>query len=286
MKRLILLAALLLAASAHADGRHFLWRVSKGGNSLYLAGSVHVLRPSDYPLPAVMEQAFSGSDGLVEEIDLAHMDAENMQQQMLKAGSYQDGHSLQSVLSPELYQKLAKMAGADGLDVNLLHSLKPWLASLMLLDAQLAKSGYDPQDGADLHFAGEAAAQHKPVIGLEQPQYQIAMLAGLPDKDQQVLLQQSLEESAGFDAEMQQMIAAWHSGDTAALDKELSQEFGGYPEVYQALLVARNRAWLPKLEALIAGGKQYFVIVGALHLVGPDGLLAQFKKDGYTVEQL
>ena len=82
------------------------------------------------------------------------------------------------------------------------------------------------------------------------------------------------------------MISAWHTGDTAVLEKTFNQDFGGYPDIYKAVLVTRNQAWAPKLEALLASGKQYFVIVGALHLVGPDGLLARFKKDGYTVEQL
>jgi len=284
-----LCAVLLLIMAwpaAQADGKHFLWRGSKGGNSLYLAGSVHVLRPSDYPLPPVMERAFSGSVGLVEEIDLADMDAEGMQMGMLKAGGYQDGRDLKSVLPADEYQKVAKRAADEGLDMDMLDGLKPWLVSLMLLDAQLAKSGYAAEDGADMHFAGEATVQHKPVIGLEQPDYQIGLLAGLSDKDQEVLLQQALDESTGFDAEMQQMLAAWHSGDTAVLEKELTREFGGYPEVYRALIVARNQAWMPKLEALLADGKQYFVIVGALHLVGPDGLLQQFRKEGYTVEQL
>lgn len=288
MSRHAILAALLLlvTAPAQADGRHFLWRVSKGGNSLYLAGSVHVLRPSDYPLPPVMEQAFSGSAQLVEEIDLADMDAEGMQMDMLKAGGYQDGRKLKSVLPADEYQRVVKRAAEEGLDMDILDGLKPWLVSLMLLDTQLAKSGYAAEDGADMHFAAEATAQHKPVIGLEQPEYQIGLLAGLSDKDQEVLLEQALDESTGFDAQMQQVLASWHSGDTAALEKELTQEFGGYQQVYRALIVARNQAWIPKLEGFLASGKQYFVIVGALHLVGPDGLLQQFKKDGYTVEQL
>jgi len=287
MLRTALLAlALLSTFPAHADGKHFLWRVSKGGDSLYLAGSVHVLRSADYPLPPVMEQAFAGSAGLVEEIDLADLDAESMQLDMIRSGSYQDGKTLQSALPPELYQKLVKTAEAESLDMEVLSGLKPWLASLMLMDAELARAGYDPADGADMHFATEAKVQHKPVTGLEQPQYQISLFAGLSEHDQLGLVRQTLDETTSFEAEMQQMIAAWHAGDTAALDKDLTQEFGGYPEVYQAMLVKRNQAWMPKLKALMAGGKPYFVIVGALHLVGPDGLLQQFKKEGYTVEQL
>jgi uncharacterized protein YbaP (TraB family) len=281
-------AVLLLsvAGAAQADGKHFLWRVSKGADVMYLAGSVHVLRPSEYPLPAAMEQAFSVSVGLVEEIDLADLDAEDMQLQMLQSGGYRDGRTLQSGVPPDVYQKVVQRAREAGLDMTVVDGLKPWLVSIMLLDTELAKSGYAASDGADLHFASEARALSKPVIGLEQAQYQIGMLAGLSDKAQQTLLQQSLDESADFDTEMQGMLTAWHTGDTAALEKELTQEFGGYPDIYQAVLVTRNQAWMPKLETLLGSGKQYFVVVGALHLVGPDGLLARFKKDGYTVEQL
>lgn len=289
MPRLILLVALLLLGSApqaHADGKHFLWRVSKGGESLYLAGSVHVLRPSDYPLPAVMEQAFSGSAGLVEELDLNQVDQEDTQAQVMQLGSYPPGQGLQSALSPALYERLTKIASQDGLDMATLDRFKPWLVSITLLEAQLMRSGYDAGDGADQHFAAEAQATHKPVIGLEQMQYQLGLLAGLSAADQQALLLQSLDESTGFDAEMQQMIGAWHTGDVAALEKLLTQEFSGYPEVYKTVLVSRNQAWAPRLEALMASGKQYFVIVGALHLVGPDGLLQRFKKDGFNVEQL
>ena len=276
----------LIATLAQADGKHFLWRVSKGGNTLYLAGSVHVLRPSDYPLPDVMEKAFAGSVGLVEEIDLADTDPESTQLDVLKLGSYPEGKSLKSTLPSDVYAKVSKQAGALGVDMAVLDSLKPWLVSVTLLEAQLAKSGYSPADGADMHFSEEAQASDKPVIGLEEVRYQLGLLAGLSDQSQQALLLQAVDESAGFDTEMQQMITAWHTGDTGILEKTLSQDFGGYPDVYRSVLVDRNQAWAPKLEGLIGSGKQYFAIVGALHLVGPDGLLARFKKDGYTVEQL
>lgn len=289
MPRLSLFAALLVLSStapAHADGKHFLWRVSKGADSLYIAGSVHALRPSDYPLPAVMEEAFSSSAGLVEELDLTQVNPEDTQLEVMQLGSYPDDQSLKTALPPALYQDVAKRAAEQGLDMETLDRFKPWLVSITLLDAELMKSGYAASDGADLHFADEAQAVHKPVIGLEEMKYQLSLLAGLPDADQVALVQQALDESTGFDTEMQQMIGAWHSGDTAVLDKIMSQEFQGYPEVYRTVLVSRNQAWAPKLESLMGSGKQYFVIVGALHLVGPDGLLARFQKDGYKVEQL
>jgi hypothetical protein len=85
---------------------------------------------------------------------------------------------------------------------------------------------------------------------------------------------------------MQTMMDAWRRGDTALLDKELQTEFNPYPDIYQAILVQRNKSWIPQLEKLAGSGKQYFVVVGALHLIGADGVLALMQKDGYKIEQL
>jgi hypothetical protein len=290
MPRIAALAALLLcslcAAASPGDDKHFLWRVSKGDAAIYVAGSIHVLRPSDYPLPDIMESAFKSSAGLVEEIDLSHFDAESAQLQMMQMGSYPDGQSLATQLPPDLYHRVTGLAKQQKVDMAMINPMKPWLASIVLLDNQLVKQGFDATSGVDIHFADEAEALHKPVTGLETAEFQLGMLAKLPDEAQQTMLVQSLEDAAGADKEMQAMMDAWRRGDTALLNKELQNEFGPYPDIYQAILVQRNHSWIPKLETLSASGKQYFVVVGALHLIGPDGVLALMQKDGYKIEQL
>lgn len=287
MRRILLTAVLLLAwASAHADGKHFLWRVSKGDAVMYLAGSVHVLRAGDYPLPAELESAFKSSAGLVEEIDLTHFDAESAQMQMMKIGSYPPGQSLKTALSAPVYKRVQDLAARQRVDMAMLEPMRPWLASIVLLDNQLVHQGYDPGSGVDIHFADEAEAAGKPVIGLEAAEYQLGLLARLSDKAQQDMLLQSLDDAKTVDKDMQTMMAAWRQGDTVALENQLQQEFGPYPEVYRSVVVDRNQTWMPKLESLAASGKTYFVVVGALHLVGPDGLLARFQKDGFKIEQM
>jgi uncharacterized protein len=290
MPRIAALAALLLcslcAAASPADDKHFLWRVSKGDAAIYIAGSIHVLRPSDYPLPDIMESTFKTSAGLVEEIDLSQFDPESAQLQMMQMGSYPKGQSLATQLPPQLYHRVTELAKEQGVDMAMINPMKPWLASIVLLDNQLMKQGFDATSGVDIHFADEAEAMHKPVTGLETAQFQLGMLAKLPDPAQQAMLVQSLEDAAGADKDMQAMMDAWRRGDVVLLNKELQTEFGPYPDIYQAILVQRNRSWVPKLESLAASGKLYFVVVGALHLVGPDGLLASLEKDGYKIEQL
>jgi hypothetical protein len=290
MPRIAAVAALLLCsfcvAASAADDRHFLWRVSKGDAQIYIAGSIHVLRPSDYPLPDIMESTFKDSAGLVEEIDLSHFDPESAQMQMMQMGSYPDGQSLATQLPPDLYRRVTALAKEQKVDMAMINPMKPWLASIVLLDNQLVKQGFDATSGVDIHFADEAEAMHKSVTGLETAQFQLGMLAKLPDQAQQTMLVQSLEDASSADKEMQTMMGAWRRGDITMLDKELQSEFGPYPDIYQVILVQRNRSWIPKLEALSASGKRYFVVVGALHLIGADGVLTLMQKDGYKIEQL
>lgn len=286
MKKLLLISALalLLANQAAAGDRHFLWRISKGDDSLYLMGSVHVMRADDYPLPTEMEANFKASNGLVEEVDLGQLDRESLQQ-IQERGAYPPGQSLKTALPADLYAKVSRAAQKQGLDMARLQTMRPWMVSIALLEQQLAQAGFDPQNGVDLHFAREAAEQQKPITGLESAEYQIGLMADLSESEQQDLLRQAVDETSNFDGEMNQLLDAWRTGNTAALEKVLGQDFGAYPSIYQSLVAARNKTWVPKLEALMTGGKHYFVVVGALHLVGPDGLLVRFEKDGYRVEQ-
>jgi len=290
MPRIFVLAALLLsslyALASDDGGKHFLLRASKGSAVIYLAGSVHVLRPSDYPLPDVLESTFKSSAGLVEEIDLTHFDPDSAQLEMMRLGAYPAGHSLKTDLPADIYQRVTNLAKQQKVDMAMLEPMKPWLASIVLLDNQLVAKGYDPTSGVDIHFADEAEAAHKPVIGLEKASFQLGLLAQLSDKDQQSMLLQSLSQAGSVHDDMEDMMAAWHRGDAAALEAEVKREFGPYPDIYKTILVQRNQGWIPQLEKLAGSSKQYFVVVGALHLVGPDGVLVSLEKDGYKIEQL
>ncbi len=265
---------------------HFLWRISRGHQSLYLVGSIHALNPDDYPLPAVMENAFRHSAALVEEINLTTVDTASMQREALRMGGYPRGKSLRTELPPGVYQKVAAGAQKLGIAMQRLDRLRPWLGSIAILDMQLTRAGYTASAGVDHHFADEAQMADKRIIGLETPAFQLRLLADLPAKVQQDMLLESLDQAVNFNREMQDLINAWEKGDSAALEKILKQDFGSYPLAYKLLIADRNRAWMPRLLRLLGTGHQYFVVVGALHMVGPDGLLAQFEKAGYRVEQL
>ncbi len=274
-------------AAAHtAGGRHFLWRISKGRETLYLLGSIHALNPHDYPLPAEMETAFRHSVALVEEINLTAVNPASTRQEALRLGTYPQGKSLRTELPPAVYAQVAAGARKLGIVMGRLEHVRPWLGSIAVLDRQLTRAGFSPSDGVDYHFADEAHMLHKPVIGLETPGYQLRLLADLPAKVQREMLLESLHEAGNLNREMQDLINAWKRGDTAALEKIRQRDFGNYPLIYQLLVADRNRTWMPRLEHLLRSGRQYFVVVGALHMVGKDGLIARFEKAGYQVKQL
>ena len=279
-------ASSVAAAASAAPAHHFIWRVSKRHALLYLVGSIHTLNPDDYPLPKVMESAFRKSHALVEEINLTVVDPTLVDREALKLGAYPRGKSLQTELPPKMYQQVAASAHKLGIDMQRLDRLRPWLGSIAVLDMQLKQANFNAGDGVDHHFADEAQITGKPVIGLETARYQLDLLARLPAKVQQTMLLDSLEQATKFDAEVYALISAWQKGDAAGLNKIMLQDFADNPLAYQRLIVDRNRTWFPRLEQLARSGRVYFVVVGAAHLVGPDGLLARFEKAGYKLKQL
>lgn len=274
------------ASTAPAPAKHFIWRASKGHDHIYLVGSIHTLNPNDYPLPDVMENNFVDSYALVEETDLTILDPDTVQQEAQRIGTYPDGESLQKNLPPGLYQEVSGAALTLGLDMQQLDRLHPWFASVVILNAQLRRADFKASDGVDHHFADEAQIMEKPVIGLETPRFQLELMAGLPKEAQMALLQNAVTETANFESNVHALITAWRNGDAAGLNAIMQQDFAHSPIAYRRLIVERNNTWFPRLERLAQDGHSYFVVIGAAHLVGPDGLLARFRKAGYEVEQL
>lgn len=272
--------------AAQTAEQHFIWRASKGNAHIYLVGSIHTLNPNDYPLPDVMENDFADSYALVEEVNLTMVDTDTLQQEALRLGRYPADESLQKALPAETYRQLTAVAQNLGLDMDKLDRLRPWLVALTITSAEFRQAAFKPSDGVDNHFADEAQMMDKPVIGLESSRYQLDLLAQLPEKTQIAMLENSLRETVHFDSEVHTLIGTWQKGEAAGLNKIMQRDFADAPDAYQELIVNRNRAWFPGLEKMANSGHQYFVVIGAAHLVGPDGLLKRFEKAGYKIEQL
>jgi hypothetical protein len=282
-----LLAAALAPAAADTRGRGVLWTVEGRHNTVYLLGSVHLLRESDGALPDTAEAAYEDAERLVMEIDLddpAVADPAALLGDMQRSARLPQGTTLRGVLGPD-YPSIAGQVEAAGLDLGLLDGFTPWFVATLLVQVELAKHGFRPELGIEQRIALRAARDRKPIEGLETPAGQFAVLARLPLPVQKRFLQMAIEETADIDAELGRMLEAWRAGDSAALADLLTDAYDEFPELYGPLTEERNRAWLLRLETLLDDRDDYLVVVGALHLVGRHSVVDLLRQRGYRVTQ-
>jgi uncharacterized protein YbaP (TraB family) len=285
--RAALLATLLaLPVAGLARERHVLWSVAGAKNTVYLLGSIHVLRPEDGELPGVVNAAYADAERLVMEIDMddALADPSALVATMQKSALLPADQSLRTVLGVD-YPHISESAAAVGLDLAALDQVAPWFVATTILQLELARRGFSPDLGVEQTLTRRAVADHKPIDGLETADQQFAILAGLPMAEQKRFLSMTLEEVGQLDAEVQQMVGAWRAGDVEGLAKLLTEEYDEFPELYRPLTEDRNRAWATKLVALLHDNDDYLVVVGALHLVGPHSVVELLRERGYDVEQ-
>lgn len=281
-----ILALLIAGAGAQGAGRNFLWKASKGGSTLYLVGSVHLLAKDYYPLNPALESAFKESDRLVEEVDLGEMMATENQLNMLMQGMLPSGQSLETVVSKSTFDLVSKRLEGLGMPVEPLKRMKPWLLAITLLGMEWQKAGFDAELGLDKHFYDLAKVAGKPVEGLETISFQISQFDGMTNEEQERLLAETLKELDTQQSEVTKLADAWKVGDVATVERIVLQDLKSDARLYQRMLVDRNKNWLPKIDALAAKGGRPFIVVGAAHLVGSDGLIAMLRARGYSVEQL
>ena len=281
----VIVLGLLLTAHA-AQAKTFAWKAAGKGGTIYLMGSIHVMSAGFYPLNPALEAAFKDADLLVEEVDLAEMLDPTAQLSILQRGMLPSNQSLDKILTPSTMALVKKTAGDLGDAGGPLMRFKPWMLAIALQGMELMKAGFDPLLGLDQHFYDEARQGGKAVQGLETADYQISRFDGMTLEQQDRMLAETLKELATETAMVGKLGDAWKAGDVATVETMALADLKSDPQMYQRLLVERNNNWMPKIEALFARRGRALVVVGAAHLVGPDGLLAKLKAKGYTIEQL
>ena len=273
------------AANARAEEKSLLWKVSKGPSSVYVLGSIHYLRSENYPLKKAILDAFETSKRLVLEIDLNATSGEAAQRVMLEKALFRDGTSLPQNISAETYQLAAERAAQLGIDIGIFNPMKPWFAAMNLIAIKLKALRLDPRRGVDQYLAGEAKRRGKPTSGLETVEFQIGLLDQLSKKNQEAMLRETVRELDLLDRNIDEIVRAWIEGDEAVLAKLLLAGMVEFPEIHQKVIVERNRRWAPEIEKLLEQGSGALIVVGAAHLVGPDGVIEMLKTKGYSVEQ-
>ncbi|WP_223758964.1 TraB/GumN family protein [Myxococcus sp. RHSTA-1-4] len=307
MKRLSLLTSLLLTALlgggcastpapakpyTPADTGHaFLWEVKDGrgrGGTAYLVGSIHMGREGELALPPSMEAAFAKSDALVVEVDVDKADPAAMQKLVMELGRFPEGQRLSQRLDPVTMTLLSRATERMGVPVSNFEPLRPWLVSMVLTVTELQKAGYQQGHGVDRAFLTRARGAGKDILELETAEGQLRMLAGTPDALQDLMLRDQLRRTREAGEVLEQLVAAWKAGDAegmAALLLEGAQD-PTYRPVYERIFFERNVQMAAGLDALLAQPRTHFVVVGAGHVIGPEGIVALLQKQGHTVRQL
>jgi uncharacterized protein YbaP (TraB family) len=273
------------AQTPAATGKSFLWRVQSGTKVLYLAGSVHALGTDAYPLSAAYESAFAAAGTLVEEINLAEAEQLAAAPMLLAKGLYTDGRTFESAVGKDTATLVATRLKDTPIPLEMIRIMKPWMVMLMITAVEAQRAGLDAALGLDKYFFDKAKAAGKPVLALETAESQIDRFDKMPESLQEQMLRSTLSELDVQHNSVAAMIGAWRTGDAAALEKMALSSFDGYRGAYASLIVERNNNWVPQIEACMARPQPCFVVVGAAHLVGPDGLLVLLTKKGYRLEQ-
>jgi uncharacterized protein YbaP (TraB family) len=279
-------SCLALSAMVRADGAlHSLWELHGKHNTVYILGSIHVLRPSDYPLPPAVLNAYGSAKSIIMEVNLEEIDPLQMQTELLASARLPEGKSLPEVMGKQRYERAGALAREVGVELSIFDAFAPWFVAEAISQLQLQQLGFQPQSGVEMFFLEHARGDGKPVAGLETVHDQIALFDALSMDEQADYLVSSLEEAHDLPKEVDAMVRAWSSGNTQWFADQLKSEFGRDPKLYKSILVARNRKWVPKIEALLNDDKNHLVIVGTGHLAGEGSVLELLKKDGILATQ-
>lgn len=263
-----------------------LWKIDSEYNTVYLLGSIHILRQEDHPLPKLMEDAFYDADALVFEIDLASAKTMGAQYMMLSKATGDGPDTLQTMLTEDTYDIAAKEAAEIGLNIEQLGVFEPWFVALYIDQLKYDQLGFKPEYGVDEYFYNRAQQAGKDLHALETLEYQIDLFDQLSWPDQEMLLLETFDEIDYYESISQTMVDSWRSGNTTALEEMILEPFEEYPHLYTKFISERNENWLPQIEGFLQEGDDYLIIVGAGHLVGPNGLTTLLQNEGYSVEQV
>jgi uncharacterized protein YbaP (TraB family) len=283
IKVLTLSTSLLLSLGLQAAA---VWKVSNDQHSLYIGGTIHVLTPKDYPLAKEYNLAYQAADKVIFETDMEAVSSPEFGQKMMDQMMYSDGTTINKVLQPDTYKSLAIHLSSRQIPMQAFASHKPSLLAISLTFIELQAMGYT-SEGVDMFFANMAKDQEKEQGWLETPDEQLAFMANLGGDDPNTMIEYTLKDIKKMPEMFAKLHSTWLAGDMQGMANVGITPFkADYPDIYQDLLVTRNNNWLPKIISMLNDQPVEFILVGALHLAGPDSVLAQLKAKGYKIEKL
>lgn len=282
---LCLASTLFAREGAGPQARSFLWEVRAGGGTVHLLGSIHLLNREMYPLDRKIEEAFARSDVLVVESNVKDRAGEARRERMLEQALYPENDTIENHVSQETLDLLRRRF--PDLPLDRVGRLRPWALAMTLVVLEYGRMGLDYDHGIDVYFLDKAGGT-KPVRELESSDFVIGMLNGFSDGYQDLFLRYTLLDLETVGEQTDRIIDAWIRGDTATMEETLMESVREHPEllpVFDALVFRRNEAMASKIGEYLEEGGEFFVVVGAGHLVGKKGIVELLRRKGFSVEQ-
>jgi len=265
-------------------GETSLWEISNGDHTVYLGGTIHILKEEDYPLPSEYNKAFDMADTLVLETNIDATQNPEFSKKMTRLLSYGPNQSLKQALDNRTFSKLSKYVSERGLSIESFMTFKPVMVVLTLSMMELARIGMTGM-GVDEYYYRKAQSVNKPIAYFETADQQLTFIVNMGAGQDNKLIQQTLAEISQMETIIQKMKSAWLTGNESTLAQTtIAEMMRDYPALYQTILVERNNNWMPAIENMVQDSGTELILVGALHLVGKDGLLQQLRSKGYNVK--
>lgn len=280
-----IVGGLVLLFSGAAFAEPAIWAVRDRDSTVFLFGTIHVMKPGTNWRSPRFEEAFKDADQLILEVENPEDQAAVLP--LIREHGLSPDRPLSLLLSAEDLTRLDGAAKSVGLSAAQLDPMRPWLASLSLAAAPLRRAGYDPASGIDPVLRTDALAAGMTITGLETLDQQVRLLAGFPEEEQLAYLLRSLDDFDDGATQLERLVEAWLAGNVLAIEQiglRPIREVG--ERVYQALLVERNRAWADRISLILDDTGTAFIAVGALHLAGEDSVQRILENRGLTVERI
>jgi uncharacterized protein len=277
--------------AAKETGDLVFWQVesrSRPGTRAWLLGSVHAGTP-DLVFDPAIESAFAGSDALVIESDITSLgpDGKGFVERMLKQATLPEGQTLDQLLPKPTWDELAEFLNQRGQSAEGYRHYEPWLVMTMVTSYLYAEAGLPAEGGVDLRFTSRAEGR-MPIVALETPEFQLGLLDSLPVETQIAMLGQVLERQDETRREALRVYDAWRLGDLEAIESATTEgmDEAELRDFHEKLYLKRNQNMAARLDALLAEPRTWFVVVGAGHMVGPDGIPALLAGRGHRVTRV
>ncbi len=259
------------------------WVVSSSKANVYLAGSFHVLRSSDYPLPAEFFTAYKNSGKIVFEVPSNAAEGLEHMGDFLNGAMYTDGTTLKDHMTQAAFTKMETFCKERNYPLEQYQSFKPAMFLTMLTVLEMKRIGADPQKGVDYFFQEKALQDGKSTGSLETVDQQLKLLLAMDEGMGSDQIIESIDEFRQIEAQLGEYLAVWRKGDEAGMEELFIKDFKNYKKLYQTLIVDRNNKWMTDITGFLNGPGNTMVIVGAAHLAGQDGLINLLRKRGYKV---